>query len=177
MQEVILKNGSKVFIRPMRGDDYESARLFLRQITQETIFTNQYPGQPDIDKEKSISLYENQKANCFIGTFTDEGRLIAVASFSITHFGNPWSGRNCTFGITILKEFCGLGLGTILMQVLENEARQRNMHRIEGQVRSKNRQAIALYLKRGFEIDGHAKETAFINGEWHDEYHISKILD
>ena len=36
---------------------------------------------------------------------------------------------------------------------------------------------IALYLKKGFVIEGRLKETAFINGVWHDEYTIAKLLD
>ena len=64
-----------------------------------------------------------------------------------------------------------------MIQLLETEAKAQNMHRIYGSVRALNRRAIGLYLKCGFTVDGFFKETAFINGEWHDEYHISKILE
>lgn len=62
------------------------------------------------------------------------------------------------------------------MVELENWAREKMLHRIFGTVRNKNTKAISLYLKCGFEIEGLSKETAFINGQWYDEYHIAKIL-
>ena len=171
-----LKNGKTVTIRRVRATDYEAARDFIRQFSTESIFTHQYPGQPDIDRKKSEELYERDD-NCFIGAFENGGRLVSIANFRIDRPNHPWAGRNCGFGISTLEEYCGQGLGTRLMQLLEQEARAKNMHRIYGSVRALNRRAIGLYLKCGFQIDGLSHETAFINGQWHDEYYISKILE
>lgn len=63
------------------------------------------------------------------------------------------------------------------MALLEEWARAKRLHRIFGEVRHKNYRAIALYLKCGFEIEGIARDAACIDGEWHHEYHISKILN
>ncbi len=63
-----LKNNSEVDIRRLRGSDFEAARDFLRLFSMETIFTNQYPGQPDIERDKSVAAYENQD-NLFLGAF------------------------------------------------------------------------------------------------------------
>lgn len=112
-----------------------------------------------------------------MGAFDSADQLIGVISFGVTHPDHPWAGRNCSFGLSILNDFWGVGLGTILMDRLEAAARQKNMHRIEGEVRALNRRAISLYLKSGFEIDGLFKEDAFIDGAWQDTYHISKILE
>lgn len=175
-EKFTLKNGKIVTIRRVRATDYEAARDFIRQFSTESIFTNQYPGQPDIDREKSEKLYERED-NCFIAAFEANGRMVSISNFRVDRPGHPWSGRNCEFGISTLEEYCGQGLGTRLMALLEQEARKMNMHRIHGSVRAANRRAIGLYLKCGFEIDGCSKETAFINGQWHDEYYISKILE
>ena len=51
------------------------------------------------------------------------------------------------------------------------------MHKIEGEVRALNQAGIALYLKHGFIIEGAKRDTAFINGAWHTNYIIGKILD
>ena len=175
-EKFTLKNGKTVTIRRVRATDYEAARDFIRQFSTESIFTHQYPGQPDIDRKKSEELYERDD-NCFIGAFEENGRMVSIASFRIDRPNHPWAGRNCGFGISTLEEYCGQGLGTRLMQLLEQEARAKNMHRIYGSVRALNRRAIGLYLKCGFQIDGLSHETAFISGQWHDEYYISKILE
>lgn len=64
-----------------------------------------------------------------------------------------------------------------MMQLLEEWAKTKNVKRIEGRVRTGNRQGIALYLKCGFKIEGHHLHTALIDGHWHDEYTIAKLLD
>lgn len=63
-----------------------------------------------------------------------------------------------------------------MMLKLEDEAKQIGMHRLYSCVRARDLTGINLYLSLGFSIDGLAKEVAFINNEWHDEYYISKLL-
>ena len=170
-----LKNGEKLIIRETQAKDYEAVMLFLDRLSKETVFTNQYPGQPYQDKENSIRIYE-LPTNLFLSAFAENGEIVGQISIAINKPGHPWTGRNASFGISILKAYYGLGLGTYLMQKIEEWARKQNLHRIEGLVRSTNKRGINLYLKQGFEIDGLFHEVAFINGEWHNEYHISKIL-
>ncbi len=179
MQEsetLILKNGITVCLRQMKGRDYQQAMLFLRQMASETIFTNQYPDQPDKDKEQCIETYENPN-NFFKGVFLPDGKMIGLVSACIMKPNHPWSGFSCDFGISILKDYYGNGLGTKLMQDMEEWARDKKMHSIMGGVRAGNVRAIGLYLKCGFQIDGLFRQTAFINGQWHDMYHITKILE
>ncbi len=105
-----------------------------------------------------------------------DGRLIGMTSFQKPKPNHPWSGGNAGFGLCVLKEFYHCGLGTELMHQLEAGAREKGVHRLFGTVRTENYHAIHLYLKCGFTIEGITKETAFINGRWHDEYYISKLL-
>lgn len=175
MEEFLLKDGKKVFIRKMLASDYEQAILYLRKVATETIFLNQYPGQPDMPRDKAVSSYES-KYNFFYGAFTIDGTLVGVASVIRQRPEHPWSGRNGEFGISILQEYCSLGLGKKFMNLMEQWAKEQGLHTINGRVRSGNTKAIGLYLKCGFEICGMIKETAFINGQWHDEYIISKII-
>lgn len=170
-----LKNNLLVDIRRLTGSDFEAARDFLRVFSKETIFTNHYPGQPDIERDKSVAAYEN-KDNLFLGAFLPDGRLIGMTSFQKPKPKNPWASENAGFGLCVLKEFYNQGLGTALMHQLEEGARQQRVHRLFGTVRTENYHAIHLYLKCGFVIEGITKETAFIDGRWYDEYYISKLL-
>ncbi len=177
MEQITLKDGRTAYLRRMRASDYEKAIAFLDRVGRESKFTNQYPGRPPMEKEKCVAGYEDDINHWFLGAFDSADQLIGVISFGVNHPDHPWTGRNCSFGLSILNDFWGVGLGTILMDRLEAAARQKNMHRIEGAVRALNRRAISLYLKSGFEIDGLFKEDAFIDGAWQDTYHISKILE
>lgn len=171
---MLLKNGKEITIRKIVADDYDGAMDFLAQLSKETIFTNQYPGQPLKNKEKSIAKYEDINS-FYLGAF-DNDRLIGMASIHINAPTHPWCNRNCSFGVTILEAYYGQGLGTYFMEQLENWAKDHNMHRIEGLVRCKNRRALNLYIKFGYEIEGVQRDAAFINNEWHSNYYIGKLL-
>ena len=175
MEEFTLKNGKKVVIRPMKGTDADAAEKYLEQMATETIFTNQYPGRP-FDKERSIRLYEYEH-NLFLGTFDASGQMVSIASIVVKQPDHPWAGRNGEFGISMLKEYYGQGLGTRLMQLMEQWAKEHHVHTIIGEVRATNRRGMALYLKQGFKICGHLQQTALIDNVWHDEYIIQKIIE
>jgi RimJ/RimL family protein N-acetyltransferase len=39
-----------------------------------------------------------------------------------------------------------------------------------------NEPAVALYIKNGLEIEGTKRKSLVIDGQWVDEYYMSKIL-
>ena len=174
MEEFILKDGRKVLIRPIKPEDIDKVVVYLTQLAMETVFTNQYVGR-QVDKEKYARDYENEN-KLFLGAFDERGRIIASSSIGIDRPDHPWCAGNSSFGVAMLKDYYGQGLGTRLMQLMEDWAKEHHLHTIKGIVRATNRRAINLYLKQGFEICGHLKETAFIDGVWHDEYIIQKII-
>jgi len=169
----VSRSGAVFVIRPLKADDYEGVRAYLKAFSEETIYTNQYPGQPEKSKEQLTKGYTDENA-LYLGVFADD-RLIGACSVKIERPGHPWS-RNAVFGIGMLKDFYHQGIGTELMIRMERWAREKGMHRIEGMVRAVNLPAIGLYMKRGFVIEGRKRECAFIDGVWHDDYVIAKIL-
>ena len=174
MEEFILKDGRKVTIRPLKPEDVDFVVTYLKQLATETVFTNQYVGRA-IDKEKYAKDYENEN-KLFLAAFDASGHVVANASLMIESPNHPWLCKNASFGVAMLKEYYGQGLGTHLLQMLDVWAKEHHLHSIRGEVRAINRRAIGLYLKQGFKICGHLKETALIDNVWHDEYIIQKIV-
>lgn len=170
-----LKDGRSVDVRPLTKADASAAQRFFVKIGEQTIFTNQYPGQPIKDLEQLTARYEN-KTSFHLGAF-DGSELVGHIFGGILKPDHPWVGRTCRFGLMILDGYKRQGIAGFLMEQMEMWAKDKKMHRIEASVRCQNLAAIALYLKKGFVIEGQAKETAFINGVWHDEYLIAKLLD
>lgn len=175
-EEFLLKNDETVVIRQIKAADYDVIMDFLEEMSLQDTFTNQYPGQPKKDRESSIKQYENPN-NLFLMVELANNKVVGVSNISIAKPNHPIVGRNAGFGISILSSHQGVGLGTKLMQMMEDWARERNMHRIEGKVRTYNPKAISLYLKQGFYIEGRHLEASFIEGKWCDEYSIAKILE
>ncbi|MFC4403808.1 GNAT family N-acetyltransferase [Gracilibacillus xinjiangensis] len=62
------------------------------------------------------------------------------------------------------------------MQKLEQWASKHNLRRLELTVVTGNEAGLSLYKKMGFEIEGTKRDSLFIDGEYLDEYYLSKLL-
>lgn len=78
--------------------------------------------------------------------------------------------------IGILKQYQGQGIGAALFRELDRWARDTEIVRLELTVMAHNELAISLYFKNGFEIEGTKRKSLMIDGQWVDEYYMSKIL-
>jgi len=79
--------------------------------------------------------------------------------------------------IGILQAFTGRGVGSKLFTAVEQWAHQNAIHRLELTVMAHNKAGIALYKKRGFEIEGTKKHSLLVNGQYIDEYYMAKLVD
>jgi RimJ/RimL family protein N-acetyltransferase len=62
------------------------------------------------------------------------------------------------------------GYGTEAIKLLITHAfEELNLHRISIRVLAYNERAIRAYAKCGFKVEGRERETAFVDGQWHDD--------
>jgi len=73
-------------------------------------------------------------------------------------------------------DYQNLGLGSALMSYALESVKQINIKRVELTVRTFNQAGIKLYEKAGFRQVGLLKNTAFIDGEYCDEYMYEILL-
>lgn len=173
MENITLNDGRALILKQAEEKDYDALNVYLAQLGIESTFTTQYPGRPPGSREK----FERALRESLFLLAWDGDRIVGMVSSYIHRPDHPWENKVCSFGIHMLREYYHSGLSMHLMSALENWARENKMHRIEGTVRAKNRRAISLYLKCGFELEGLRRENACIDGEWQSEYYIGKILD
>ena len=173
MENLALNDGRVLILRQARESDYDALNIYLDKLGHETTFTTQYPGRPPGNREK----FERALKESLFLLAWDGDKIVGMISSYIHRPDHIWENKVCSFGIHMLEDYYHSGLSTRLMASLENWARENKMHRIEGTVRAKNRRAISLYLKWGFELEGLRRENACINGEWESEYYIGKLLD
>ena len=172
---VTLNNGKILHFKSLEAQDVAVFYAYQDKLGAQTNFTMQYPGRPKKPVEKTIKQFDDPN-QMNIGLW-DNGVLVGVIGAALLRPDHPWVAHVCEFWIGLLQGYHNQGLGTQMMQVLEEWAKSKNVKRIEGRVRTGNRQGIALYLKCGFKIEGHHLHTALIDGQWHDEYTIAKLLD
>lgn len=79
--------------------------------------------------------------------------------------------------IGILKEYRGRGIGTALLEALEQWSKENGISRMELTVMCHNVEGIRLYRKNGFEVEGIRKHAMYVDKQYIDEYYMAKVLE
>lgn len=104
------------------------------------------------------------------------GKVVGNLNFSggtrqrIAHVGE--------FGVSILKEYWGNGIGEELIKYLISWSNSSGIIRkINLRVRTDNTRGIHLYKKLGFSEEGIVKRDFLINGEFYDSLVMGLLID
>lgn len=171
------KSGSMYDLRSVIPEDSQALQSFFYQCALESTHTLHY-------KEKNIpvsKLEESSKKalespnDLSLGVF-DNGKIIAHLSFRVTHPEHPWVKHIGEFGMIVLKDYWGQGIGSALLEQIEKFAKSIGVTRIEAKVRTSNERGVALYKNAGYQIEGSRKRAALINGAYEEEFYIAKLL-
>ena len=165
-----------MIIREIRVSDAESLVRLIRQVEEESEFMLMEAGERQITTEQQRTRIENMKKSGNSTIFVAEkdnnltGYLFAIG-------GTARRTKHSVYiVIGILKDYRGQGIGTKLFSRLEAWAREQSLRRLELTTVIRNEPGVALYKKMGFEIEGTKKDSLFIDGEFVDEYYMSKLL-
>jgi len=162
----VLRNGSLVLRAPVEGD--AAARVALGQSAE---ILRMFGATFEPDKPYTQDMADNWIAKFKMGPdrfcIEHDGRLIGwiwLKEHSVTD-------RSATLMIGIMDETClGQGLGTRAMTLMLDHAFDTlNMHRIGLRVLAYNARAIAAYSKLGFVREGVLRDSAWVDGVWHDD--------
>ena len=152
---VTLKNGKVALLR--NGDAADGSAVFenFNQTHAETDYLLSYPDENSFDpgqeaeflKEKTDSPNEIE-----IVAFID-GKVAGTAGIEAVGTKHKVKHRE-EFGISILKEYWGLGLGKALTEACIQCAKEAGYLQLELNVTASNERAIAMYKSAGFEEFG-----------------------
>lgn len=172
--ETKLFGDKKITIRAIQKSDLKKAPEFLK-------FINSFVEEGAmLTMNKKISLKEEKeflkemlrgsnKKDC-VYLVAECGKEIAGTSRIVLGKG---SGRHVgTFGITIYKDYRGIGLGKYLMSEIIKFAKKqlKELKIINLQVFAENKPAVSLYKKMGFKIAGKIPKQRVHKGKLSDEF-------
>ncbi len=178
-QKRILKNGAEVILRSPTLIDAEQLLIHVRKVHYESYRNLNGPADRfdsiTIDEEaKTLSDFAANPKQFMISAFFDN-RIIG--NISLMQMSKSFFVRmNASIGMGCEKEFCGIGLGTALINYAIENAKAIGLHRLDLTVRTYNQAGIALYEKVGFQKVGLLKDAALIDGQYNDEYLYQIIL-
>ena len=177
-KNLVLKNNKRISFRSCNGDDAKTFLDFFIQVAGETENMARYPEEITIsvEKEKEIlDRIENSLIQGSIGAF-DEGRMIANINFGCVAVRSKMKHR-ASFGITVMKEYWNLGLGSLMIQEMLELLEKQGYEQVELEVLETNVSAIHLYKKFGFLECGRMPHGIKLkNGEYVDLISMIKFL-
>ncbi|MGL5749084.1 MAG: GNAT family N-acetyltransferase [Paraclostridium sp.] len=178
MKQLKLKTGHNVVIRKVNKSDSKSILEYIDAISKESDFLTFGQGEFGMSIEQEESFIENiSKQNNGLFIIVEiEGKIVGNLSFSggtrqrIAHTGE--------FGVSVLKEYWGQGIGTKLIEYLIDWGKESGIIRkINLRVRSDNHSAIHIYKKLGFNEEGLITRDFFINERFYDSIFMGFIID
>lgn len=154
-RKILLKNGKEALLR--NGDAADGLAVFenFNATHAETDYLLSYPDENSFDPEQEAQFLQEKTDS------PDEIEIIAIidgevaGTAGIEAIGRKHKLRHrAEMGISILKEYWGLGLGKALTKACIQCAKEAGYTQVELNVVAENEAAIHLYQSLGFEIFG-----------------------
>ncbi len=150
-EKITLKDGREAVLR--NGDMSDGAAVFeiFIKTHEETDFLLSYPEENSYNSEEEGKfLQEKTDSENEIEIIAElDGKIVATAG--IGAIGKKYKVRHrAEFGISVLREYWGLGLGKALTHACISCAKDAGYSQLELDVVADNERAIALYKSLGF---------------------------
>ena len=150
-QKILLKNGKEALLRNGVSTDGEAVFEQFNRTHDETDFLLSYPEENSFDAVQQGEVLEqktNSPREIEILVIVD-GQVVGTAG--IEAIGSKYKVRHrAEFGISILKDYWGLGIGKALLEACIACAKEGGYAQLELDVVAENESAISLYRKEGF---------------------------
>ena len=148
---ITLKNGKEAILRNGEFADGEAVFVNFNETHAETDYLLSYPDENSYDAEQEAEFLRKKTES------SNEIELVAVVdgvvagTAGIEAVGSKYKLKHrAELGISILKEYWGLGLGKALMEACIECAKNAGYTQLELNAVAENERAVALYKKMGF---------------------------
>lgn len=152
---VLLAGGVELLVRNAVASDARALRDVMQCTHAQTDYLLSYPDEQSADDEQGArSLEETERSSNEVELVAViDGKIVGSAGVSAVRSRRKVAHR-ARFGISILKEYWGMGIGWVLMDASIDCARQAGYTQLELEVVADNERAVSLYRCAGFEEYG-----------------------
>ncbi len=154
-QNIVLKNGTEALIRNADAPDGSNVFEVFNLTHAESDYLLSYPDENSYNPEQEAQFLANKtnSSNEIELVAIIDGKVAGTAGIEAVGSKHKVKHR-AELGISILKEYWGLGLGKALMQACIQCAREAGYVQLELNVVAENERALSLYRSLGFEEFG-----------------------
>jgi acetyltransferase len=152
IERVPLPDGTDLTIRPIRPEDAEMEQNFVRGLSEQTKYYRFMQAIKELSPETLVRFtqidYDREMA--LIGVLEQDGREIEVG---VARYMTRPGGDTCEFALVVADDQRNRGIGARLMRSLMQNARDKGLRIMEGEVLSANSRMLALVKSLGFRIE------------------------
>lgn len=154
-ETVLLKGGVELLVRNAVASDARALRDIMQRTHAETDYLLSYPDEQGTDVEREArSLAEAERSDNEVELVAVvDGRIVGSAGVAAVG-GRRKVVHRARFGISVLTEHWGMGIGRVLMEASIDCARRAGYTQLELEVVAGNERALSLYRRAGFEEYG-----------------------
>lgn len=163
-------------IRRVRLEDAEQLCHLIQQVENDSKYMLFGPGERSVTSEQlqsRILAMDGDNGSTILVAESDDmlvGYLMAIGGSSNR------TKHTVYLVVGILTGYRGQGIGTELFETIEQWANRHTIQRMELTVAKPNEAGIRLYKKMNFTIEGTKRKSLYIDGNYIDEYYMSKLL-
>lgn len=150
-QIIKLEDGRECLLRNAAETDGQALLDLFRLAHSETDFLRSYPDEKVYDavRESAVLKEKSESENEIEMLAEVDGRIVGSAGISAV--GSKYKVRHrAEFGISVVKDFWGLGIGRALTAACIECARKAGYVQLELNVVAENERAAEMYKKFGF---------------------------
>lgn len=168
--------GGVELIRKAALSDAKDLSELIYHVENNSTFLLYEPGERQFTEDKQRHMIKSLTAQDNSALFVAEKQKKLVGYLIVIGGSAKRTRHSAYLAIGIHPEFRGQGVGTELFVHLEKWAGQQSVNRLELTVVCENSAGVALYKKHGFEVEGTKRDSLYINGNFYDEYYMSKLI-
>ncbi|WP_346889577.1 GNAT family protein [Clostridium sp. UBA1056] len=173
-----LKSGKELLLRRPKEEDAEAMIEYLNIVGGESdnlLFgKNEFRLTVEQEREYISNVNINDNALMILGII--DNQIVSVSQVNSSN--RKRIAHNSELAISVKKEYWGMGIGTVVMEVLIDFAKNHDTIRtISLGVKASNKKAQHLYEKIGFEKVGVHRNFFNIDGNYDDEILMDLYID
>ncbi len=147
-KEGVLKDGTRVILRPMVKEDREKLVDFFRRVEQHDLnFLRSDVREPAVI-EYWVSHIDYQRVYPLLAEV--EGRIVGDATLHMRKVG--WKRHLGNVRLVVAREFQGRGLGTLLINEIIELAGEFGLEKLVAEIPFQAQAALAAFRKAGFSV-------------------------
>jgi len=152
---VLLAGGVELLVRNAVASDVRALRETMQRTHAQTDYLLSYPDEQSVDDEQEArSLVETERSDNEVELVAVvDGKIVGSAGVAAVG-GRRKVVHRARFGISVLEEYWGMGIGRMLTDASIECARQAGYTQLELEVVADNERALSLYRRAGFEAYG-----------------------